>query len=78
MVYNFQSYWVSRVCPSPGILSSRKQRFGNWVCFCSEVRGGREVQRLRLALSKGPNRVDVSLLLYSPDLVSKTLCFLVI
>jgi hypothetical protein len=37
----------------------RKQHFGNWICFCPQV-SGRLVQQLRLALSKGPNRVGVS------------------
>jgi hypothetical protein len=33
MVYNTQIYWVFGLCPSSGILESRKQRFLNWTPF---------------------------------------------
>jgi hypothetical protein len=32
-VYNTQNYWVSGLCPSSRILNTRKQSFGNWICF---------------------------------------------
>jgi hypothetical protein len=47
MVYNTQNYWVVGLCPPSGILEARKQRFGNWICFRSQVGGG----------GQGPNRV---------------------
>jgi hypothetical protein len=31
-----QNYWLSGLCPSPGIPNTRKQRFGN--CTCSILR----------------------------------------
>jgi hypothetical protein len=43
MVYNAQNHWVCRLCPSSGILNTRKQRFGNWKCFRPQVRGGRHL-----------------------------------
>jgi hypothetical protein len=39
MVYSTQNYWVLGLCPSSGILETRKQRFGNWICFRPEVKG---------------------------------------
>jgi hypothetical protein len=60
-----QSYWVCGLCPSCGILNNRKtQRFWNWISFRVQVRVGKHlpcwVQLLRSALSKGSNRLDVS------------------
>jgi hypothetical protein len=46
-VYKTQKHWNSGFCPSSGILKTRKQRFGN------------SIGDLRLAFSKGPNRVCV-------------------
>jgi hypothetical protein len=67
MVYNTQNYWVFGLCPSSCIPETRKQRFGNWMCFLPQVRKETptllvplergKVQWLRLAISKGPNRV---------------------
>jgi hypothetical protein len=38
----------------------KTHRFGKWICFRSQVRWGEvREQWLRLALAKGPNRVDV-------------------
>jgi hypothetical protein len=37
MAYNNQNYWVSGLCPSPGL-----QRFGNWICSRPQVREGGE------------------------------------
>jgi hypothetical protein len=64
-VYNTQNYWVFGLFPSSGILENRKHgRFGNWICFRPQVKGGEDTysvgplrmsQLLRLALSKGPN-----------------------
>jgi hypothetical protein len=49
----------------------KTQRSGYVICFLPQVMGGRHllywVQWLRLALSKGPNRVGVSLSLPSPE-----------
>jgi hypothetical protein len=28
-----RNYWVSGLCPSSTILNTRKQCFGNWICF---------------------------------------------
>jgi hypothetical protein len=64
MVYNTQNRWVSGVCPSHGILNTKKQRFGSWMCFRLPVKmetpaqlgpleRANRVQRLRLAPSKG-------------------------
>jgi hypothetical protein len=58
MVYNTQNYWVFGLFPSSGILENTKQktrRFGNWICFCLQVRGedSYSVGPLRLALPKG-------------------------
>jgi hypothetical protein len=33
-----QNYWVIGLCPSSSILETRKQRFGNWICFRPQVR----------------------------------------
>jgi hypothetical protein len=68
--YRTQNYWVPGLCPSSYILETRKQRFGNCICFRSQVKapthfGPSEradlqwVQWLRLDLSKGPNLVGV-------------------
>jgi hypothetical protein len=38
-----QNDWVSGLCPSCGILNTRKQHFGNWICFYPQVRGGRYI-----------------------------------
>jgi hypothetical protein len=38
MVHNTQNYWVLRLCPWSGILKTR-ERFGNWICFHSQVKG---------------------------------------
>jgi hypothetical protein len=63
MVYVTQNYWRSELCPSSCILETRKHN----------------VHCLRLALSKGQNRVGVSTshLRTETDTVSETLCFLV-
>jgi hypothetical protein len=52
MVYNTQNYWLSGLCPSSGILNTRKHNVPET---------GSGVQRLWLALSKGSNRVGVPL-----------------
>jgi hypothetical protein len=44
MVYNSLDYWVFGLSPSPGILKTQiRQRFGNWICFRPQVRGGVEL-----------------------------------
>jgi hypothetical protein len=66
--------------------NTRAQRFGNWICFRPQVRGIETPnlldpleKGLRLALSKGPNKVGVSSphLRTETDTFSETLCFLV-
>jgi hypothetical protein len=42
MVYNTHNYWGFKLCPSSGILETRK-RFGNWICFRPQVRWGRHL-----------------------------------
>jgi hypothetical protein len=59
VVYNTQNYWASGLCSSPRILITRKHNVSE-TGPVSVLRWG-EIQRLRLALSKGPNRVVVSL-----------------
>jgi hypothetical protein len=34
-----QNHWVLGLCPSSGIIETRKQRFGKWICFRPQVRG---------------------------------------
>jgi hypothetical protein len=53
-----QNYWDFGLCPSSGILETRKQHFGNWNCFCPQVKG-EDTYSIGLALSKGPDRVGV-------------------
>jgi hypothetical protein len=38
-----QNYWIFGLCSSSCILTTRKQRFGNWICFHSQVIGVRHV-----------------------------------
>jgi hypothetical protein len=38
-----QNYWSFGLCPSSAILKTREQCFGNWICFCPEVRGARHL-----------------------------------
>jgi hypothetical protein len=40
MVYNTQNQRVSGRCPVSGILSTRKQPFGNRICFRLHAREG--------------------------------------
>jgi hypothetical protein len=40
VLFVIQKYWVLGLRPLSGILETRKQRFGNWICFCLQVRGG--------------------------------------
>jgi hypothetical protein len=69
--YNTQNYWVSGLCPLCGILNNRKHNVSE-TGSVSVFRWGKgenysvgavrkSVQWLRLALSKSPNRVVVSL-----------------
>jgi hypothetical protein len=37
-----KNYWVSGLCSTSGILNTKK-RFGNWICFHYQVRGGRHL-----------------------------------
>jgi hypothetical protein len=34
-----QNYWGFGLFPSSGILETRKQGFGDWLCFRPQVRG---------------------------------------
>jgi hypothetical protein len=38
-VYNTQNYWDFRLCPSSGILKTRRQPFRNWISFRPQVMG---------------------------------------
>jgi hypothetical protein len=46
MVYNTQNYWVFGFFPSSSIVETRKQRFGNWIFFCPQVREGKKPTQL--------------------------------
>jgi hypothetical protein len=56
-MYNTQDYWGFGLCPSSGILEARKHNVSETA--------------LRLALSKGPNRVGV----FPPHLGRKQIQF---
>jgi hypothetical protein len=48
--------------PKSKILKIKKlksRRFGSWLCFLPQVKGGGEEKLWRLALSKGPNRTSL-------------------
>jgi hypothetical protein len=68
MVYNNQNVGFVEFLYNAEILIIRKQRFGNWISFCPQVKGKKSllgslislVQGLTSALSKGPNEVCVS------------------
>jgi hypothetical protein len=57
VVYNTQNHWVYGPCPSSGILNNRNTAFRK--LHQSPSSGG--FSDLRLALSKGPDGIDVSL-----------------
>jgi hypothetical protein len=40
MSFFFKNYLVFGLRPSFGILETRKQGFGNWICFRPQYRGG--------------------------------------
>jgi hypothetical protein len=42
-VFIIQNYWVLGICPSFCNLETRKQRFGNWICFFPQMRGKRHI-----------------------------------
>jgi hypothetical protein len=89
MMYNTQNYWVFGLCPSSGILETRKHSISEtgsvsvlrWGGKTPTLLGPLERANLKqsLALSKGPNRVGVfpPHLRTETDPVSETLCFLV-
>jgi hypothetical protein len=72
--FNTQHYWVSGVCPPSGILKTTEHKVSETVYLPSTLPGlrylyscsytDRVVQWLRLALSKQPNRVGVSHLIW--------------
>jgi hypothetical protein len=69
-----QKSWVSGLRPSCGILKKlRTHRFGNLISFRPHVRGETPTQ-LRLALSKGPNSVGVSLLTWGREQIQFPKC----
>jgi hypothetical protein len=37
MVYKTQNYWAFGLCPLSAILKTRRQRFGNFICFSPEL-----------------------------------------
>jgi hypothetical protein len=43
MVYNTQNYWIFGLYPSSGIPIQKIQHFGNWICFCRQVRERRHL-----------------------------------
>jgi hypothetical protein len=68
IVYS-QNYWVFGICPSPGIIETRKHNVSE-MCFLPQVRwqtatqsGPLETANLNhwLDLSTGPNRVCICL-----------------
>jgi hypothetical protein len=68
--HNTQNHWVSGLCPLSGILNTRTHNVSETgsvsrettTLLCSLERASNDwVQWLRLALSKEPNRVGVSL-----------------
>jgi hypothetical protein len=77
MVYNAQNYCVLGLCPLSGILETRKHNvLETGSVSVLRWRGETPTQWLRLALSKGPNRVGVSLHLRTEtDPVSETSYF---
>jgi hypothetical protein len=80
MICNTQNYWVFGLCPSSGILETRKHNVSeSWYVSVLRWRGIGVVHWLRLALSKGPNTKYVSSphLRTETDPLSETLCFLV-
>jgi hypothetical protein len=71
VVYNTENYWVFGLCPSSGILKTRKtQGFGNWTCFLPQVRDG-ETPTLLGPLERAGEKTET-------DPVSETLCSLVL
>jgi hypothetical protein len=40
MVYNTQNYWVFGLCPSSGVIKTRKHDVSETGCFRPQVRGG--------------------------------------
>jgi hypothetical protein len=72
----FRNYWLFGLCPPSSILKTRKQLFGNWICFRIQI--SEETPTLKLALSNGPNRLCLPSHLGSKtDSFSKTFYFLV-
>jgi hypothetical protein len=69
MVYNTQNCWVLDFSHRPVFLKlEKKRRFGNCICFRTQVRGMSptdlgplltSIQLLRLGLSEGPNWIGV-------------------
>jgi hypothetical protein len=43
-IIHIQNYWVSGFRPPSGIPNTRKQRFGNWICFRPQVKGERHLR----------------------------------
>jgi hypothetical protein len=78
MVYNTQNLWYRGLGPSPGIIKTRKDNFSETECFRPQLGGRKPPTVLRVALSRGPNRVmSPSLHLRAEtDPVSDNLCFL--
>jgi hypothetical protein len=67
MAYNIQNYWVSGLCPSIGILNTRKHNISEIVFILGwgeeDTYSAGSVERTGLVIEvKGPNRVDAFLL----------------
>jgi hypothetical protein len=71
MVQNTRNYWSSGLCPLSGILKTRKERFGNWVCFDPQVEGQMTPALLgpleKATLNHWTTGPIVGVLLHSPE-----------
>jgi hypothetical protein len=72
MVYNTQNYWVFGVCPSPGILKTRKRNVSETGSISMLRRGGKTPTQLAPL-----ERANLFHLKAETDQVSEMLCFLV-
>jgi hypothetical protein len=59
LVSNTQNHWVCALYLSDILNNYKTQLFGNWICFRVQIRRVIVAQWLRLASSKGPNRIVV-------------------
>jgi hypothetical protein len=76
MIYNTENYWAFGLFPSSGILETRKQRFGNWICSHPQVRGGKTPTQLSSLGRANFNHWTLPHLRTEIDPVFEKLCFL--